>query len=219
MNAQSPELVRNSGLVMLLTLVLAGGSLFLRPSMLFDPLVQNVDSVPKRIGFWVGTDVDPGPSARFLPRSKVLMRKYHDLAGGEFILTIVCGSDLADMHRPEYCLEGAGWRTESSETVEINPKSGKSFRARLLRVRAPNSRRLACLYWFAGPSGGTDLLAERKWSVLRRALLTGQLEPTAMVRLTMPLGTDPNVTNDEIVMFGAALESRLGPILARNMGS
>lgn len=201
---------------MLATLIFACGSLFLKPQALFDPVAEDFRAIPKTIGFWVGADVGASPSARMLPNSSVLVRSYRDLAGGQFVLTIVCGMDLSDLHKPEYCLEANDWQTDSSRTVEVITQSGESHRAKLLRIRAPDSRRLACLYWFAGADGGTDVLASRKWDVVRRVLVSGRLEPTALVRLTAPIGDNPAATEEELILVAGALdrylENMLGPL-------
>jgi len=105
---------------------------------------------------------------------------------------VLMGSDRTSMHKPQFCLEGAGWRIERTELATIpvawpHPYDLPVIRLTVAREADLNGQRATVrgtyVYWFvadhalsADPSG-----LRRLWQSARSLLTTGVLQRWAYV--------------------------------------
>lgn len=108
---------------------------------------------------------------------------------------VLMGSDRTSIHKPQYCLEGAGWRIDHAATQETKipverPHAYelpviKMLSTRQFRDEAGNvvSYRGLYVYWFVadGALSGDKSGMERMWWMARNLLQTGELQRWAYV--------------------------------------
>lgn len=89
----------------------------------FAEVASEVESIPYKIGRWVGTDVEVQPSAvRLLKPNKLLQRRYvNPETGASVQLLIVHCGDTRDMlgHFPPVCYPAHGWVQQRTTPTEI----------------------------------------------------------------------------------------------------
>lgn len=209
---------RNIVWVIIFTAAWAAATILLRPATVLGRVDESFDSIPRNIGGWVGTDIDPGDSALAIPNSSVLMRNYANHSGQTVTLAVVYGFDLSDIHKPEYCMEGSGWRAIAGRVVVIDPTSAPEHGAKLLTLRAPDSSKILCLYWFAGPGGSTHEFSSRKLAVFLNAL-SGRAVPTALVRLTMPVSVNGHEEEQRMMDLARMLDGHVFELVSRSADS
>ncbi len=74
-----------------------------------------LDSIPFRVGNWIGVDTPVPPAAqRLLRPNAILSRTYRDPEGRQATVMLVHCRDTRDMigHYPPICYPAHGWRTE-----------------------------------------------------------------------------------------------------------
>lgn len=85
-------------------------------------LLTNSIALPHNIGFYTGTPVpvDPATVEWLPPDTTFGFRKYRDVSGFEALTQVVLMKrDRTSIHKPEYCLYGAGLTITRSETTSI----------------------------------------------------------------------------------------------------
>ena len=122
-------------------------------------------------------------------------RRYTAPDGSWAVVNVVLmGSDRTSIHKPQFCLEGAGWRIDSAassrETVRVNRPfsydlpvmrlvSTKEVQVNGQTVRA----RGVYVYWYVADNAisGEPAGFERMWWMARELLRTGELQRWAYV--------------------------------------
>jgi EpsI family protein len=112
------------------------------------------------------------------------MRDYVNSEARLVNLTVVYGMDIADIHKPEYCFEGQGWKELANGTTSIKPASGPSHPARQLLLQDTDGEQVVCIYWYAGKYGASESLATQRFNVWKGALTLGRVYPSALVRIS-----------------------------------
>ena len=101
---------------------------------------------------------------------------------------VMMGSDRTSIHKPEFCLQGKGWRIDSSDVQKIPIQ--RPFAYELPVIRKMVSREVAgstyrgiYVYWYvADKAVSADATGfERMWSSARTLLTTGVLQRWAYV--------------------------------------
>ena len=84
-------------------------------------VAKAIDSIPYRIGNWIGTDIEaPRDAVKLLRPNRLLQRDYVDPATRErFSLLVVHCASLDDMigHYPPICYPAHGWRKDEDQGV------------------------------------------------------------------------------------------------------
>lgn len=89
----------------------------------FAQVRTRVESIPYKIGSWLGRDVDVSVAAvRLLKPNIIVQRQYTDQDSGRSVqlLVVHCG-DTRDMrgHYPPVCYPAHGWRRVASESTQV----------------------------------------------------------------------------------------------------
>ena len=116
--------------------------------------------------------------------------------GDQLQLTVVLmGADRTSIHKPQFCLEGAGWRIDGAYSLETKipmerPQPYELPVIRLVSTRAvqnaegqPVTLRGVYVYWFVadGALSGDMSGRERMWWMAKHLLTTGELQRWAYV--------------------------------------
>jgi hypothetical protein len=114
-------------------------------------------------------------------------RRYRALDGFEAMINVVLmGQDRSSMHKPQFCLEGAGWHIDqaSTRTTTIHVDRPVPYDLPVVRLIAdgkftvkgqPVIARCVYVYWFVtdGELSASVSGFERMWKMSREFLLTG----------------------------------------------
>jgi len=159
--------------------------------------------IPLELAGWVGTDkgFDQG-TMDALPTCSLLLRYYvHEDVYSPLELAVVYGADLGDFHQPEFCLEGQGMRTISKGKICINNGDGASFEAVKVVMNSEYGRR-AFVFWFYSEGISSTSLGKYKVKVFLSRLLTRNVRPSAMIRLSTDVVDTDEEAIDQLVKFG-----------------
>jgi hypothetical protein len=140
-----------------------------------DAIVTNV--LPADTSYGQRVYVNTGNSNEWFQMSVVLM-----------------GSDRTSIHKPQYCLEGAGWRIEHPATAELKIPMTRPqpYDLPVIKILATREHRTAkgtvpirglYVYWFVADDAlsGDKSGAERMWWMAKHLLKTGELQRWAYV--------------------------------------
>ena len=149
-------------------------------------------------GDWLGAEIPVSPAEQrlFGAGRKLSKRLYSNRDGRQVGVLLVESDDVHDLHTPEYCLSGSGWRLYRDGPLSAD--EGLSFGARtpaagaLAAVRG--DQRLAGVYWFASNSGTTDDLAGLR--LQRRAATAGPVSMTLITSIGEGLQAPDRVLAD-----------------------
>jgi hypothetical protein len=175
-----------------------------KPGVLTEPLTNSPNllvKLPERV-----LDYD----SEFIPTTKLVMdvlpadtsfgtRSYKATDGFEIQGSVVLmGTDRTSLHKPQYCLRGAGWEIVSIERINIPityPNAYEMPAAKIFVTRQTQSPggqiqtvNGVYVYWyvadkaFSGDPEGWD----RMWSMARQLVKTGELQRWAYVAFLSP---------------------------------
>lgn len=108
---------------------------------------------------------------------------------------VLMGTDRTSLHKPQFCLEGQGWRIDDSQTAELTIPVARPHPYELPVVKLVATRefndgkgqtvmlRGVYVYWFVadGALSGDKSGAERMWGMAKHLLKTGELQRWAYV--------------------------------------
>lgn len=110
------------------------------------------------------------------------------------INVVLMGSDRTSHHKPQYCLEGAGWRIDAPASSREAIKVARPYEYDLPVMRVVVSRQVEAggqsqtlrgvyVYWFVadGAMSGDPTGLERMWWMAKELLTTGVLQRWAYV--------------------------------------
>jgi hypothetical protein len=114
-------------------------------------------------------------------------RRYHALDGFDALINVVLmGKDRSSMHKPQFCLEGAGWHIDQAATRSTSIRVDRPVPYDLPVVRLiadgrfmlqgePVTARCVYVYWFVtdGELSAGDSGFDRMWKMSRNLLRTG----------------------------------------------
>lgn len=147
-------------------------------------------------------------------------RRYFVSTNSWLLMNVVLmGADRTSIHKPQYCLEGAGWRIDHAATAELTipverPQPYQLPVIKIVTTREipnPNGQlvpwRGIYVYWFVadGALSGDKSGSERMWGMARHLLQTGELQRWAYVSCfaVCPPGYE-NATYERMARFIAA---------------
>lgn len=108
---------------------------------------------------------------------------------------VLMGTDRTSIHKPQYCLEGAGWRIEHPATAELKIPITRPHPYELPVIKIlstsqvrgadgrPTTYRGIYVYWFVADDAlsGDKSGMERMWWMAKHLLKTGELQRWAYV--------------------------------------
>ncbi|MCX8091172.1 MAG: EpsI family protein [Verrucomicrobiae bacterium] len=127
-------------------------------------------------------------------------RRYFDPNNPEDQLqlsVVLMGADRTSLHKPQFCLEGAGWQIDGNWSLETSVPIERPQRYELPIIRlvstrvvqtaqgAPVTYRGVYVYWFVadGALSGDMSGLDRMWRMAKHLLRTGELQRWAYVSL------------------------------------
>ena len=166
-------------------------------------IVTEFDSIPIDVKDWSGVDLRFSEDTyRLLPSCSLLLRSYDSYEESAAVeLAIVYGTNLGDFHQPEQCLEGQGLRSVSKRQVRLRGANGKLFAANSVIMEGEYGRR-AFVYWFASKKSTATFLGNYKVKVFRDRLMSREIEPAALVRLSTPAEDGDDIAVKRLIGFG-----------------
>jgi EpsI family protein len=196
----------------ILTAIVAGWAVAVSvvPSMSAGMRVtEDFKCIPSTIGDWSGTDIEQDKQTlKSLPTCSVLSRRYNDYAGNSVELSIVYGRELGDFHQPEICMEGSGWKRTGSETMWLHPKGGKPHQAKLITM-TNDYQDIVIVYWFYMGGKISYKMDSEKLTALFKALLGGDLVPSAMVKFVAPIIVDEETSRKSAISLAELLDASI----------
>jgi hypothetical protein len=205
---------RNRVIVAVVALALIGGAASVlghlkanqrlgAPGVKTEPIPgsRNVKVVlPERVLHYESEWIEPDPLVtNTLPADTSYgQRRYFNPtdANDQLQLTVVLmGTDRTSLHKPQFCLEGAGWRIDSNWSLETTVPVERPVRYELPVIRLVSTRtfrnadgvpvtmRGVYVYWFVadGVLSGDMSGADRMWRMAKHMLRTGELQRWAYV--------------------------------------
>jgi Protein of unknown function (DUF3485) len=130
----------------------------------------------------------------WLPKDTLFGRRTYRAADGFTALAsvVLMGTDRTSIHKPQYCLDGQGWRIEKSETAAIPISRPHPYELRVMKLTTfprqiaddngqPMMVRGIYIYWFVADNELTPYHGERMWWMARDLIRTGVLQRWAYV--------------------------------------
>ncbi len=118
-----------------------------------EPLSQPLETIPRQIGNWTGSDDRPLDAATedVLRATSYLSRTYsrEDLTLDFFTAFYALQEAGETMHSPRNCLPGSGWEVWRHNTVDLEVE-GKTVTLNQYGVQN-GVRRMIVLYWYQTP--------------------------------------------------------------------
>jgi len=153
------------------------------------PARAPLDSFPRDVGSWSGTDVPlDNDTLKVLGPGDFLLRSYTDDQGVPLDLFIAYfpSQRAGDtIHSPQHCLPGSGWVPIENHPTSLVMKEHVSFPVNRYVIRKGEERRLV-LYWYWAHDRG---VASEYWA--KFYLVTDSLRMNrsdgALVRITSPM--------------------------------
>lgn len=122
-------------------------------------------------------------------------RRYYNTNSWLLMNVVLMGADRTSIHKPQFCLEGAGWRIDHPLTAELKipverPQPYELPVIKLVTTREipdasgqPVTWRGIYVYWFVADDvlSGDMAGGERMWSMAKHLLKTGVLQRWAYV--------------------------------------
>jgi exosortase len=126
----------------------------------------------------------------YLPADTTFGRRSYvraDQSFGAVTQVVLMGSDRTSIHRPEYCLTGAGWTVEKSSPCTIPLKDGKTLQATRLDLRRPPGDpsmppdSAVYVYWYVAGGLRAQDMVRCQWSMIRSLILKSEMQRWAYV--------------------------------------
>jgi exosortase len=131
----------------------------------------------------------------WLPKDTIFGRRLYDSAKdktGVQLSVVLMGTDRTSLHKPEYCLDGQGWKVEKSEKVVVPIGYPHPYDLRVMKLTTavrmiPDDKgvlqpwRGIYTYWYVSENELTPSHEERMWWLARDLIRTGVLQRWAHV--------------------------------------
>lgn len=119
-------------------------------------------------------------------------RAYSDPNGFYALLSVVLmGTDRTSIHKPQFCLQGQGWRIEHSEVIDVPIPRPHPYDLKVMKLSLANEFRQKdgsfqpvkgyYMYWFVADGQLTPYHFERMWWMGRDLFTKGVLQRWAYV--------------------------------------
>lgn len=129
----------------------------------------------------------------WLPKDTLFGRRRYRSSDGFEVLTsiVLMGIDRTSIHKPQFCLEGQGWRIGKSEIIGIPVARPHPYELNVMKLTTskqfadregkPRTATGFYLYWFVADNQLTASHGERMWWMARDLVRTGVLQRWAYV--------------------------------------
>lgn len=120
-------------------------------------------------------------------------RRYRAADGFETVVNVVLmGADRTSLHKPQFCLEGAGWKIDRTEMTTVPIDRPQPYELPVIKLTTakqvviegrPVNARGIYVYWFVADKtvSGEPSGFVRMWSLAKHVLRTGELQRWAYV--------------------------------------
>ncbi len=183
-----PELPgRGGSYLSMLLLLAAGGGLLWQNYLPGDAVAQRPEQgsvlfVPLQVGGWQGREVGLSEQARaFLGEATASLTVYNsDYALPIEFLATFSGGNRHNLHSPEYCLTGNGWKIVSKKRADFTGLHGRKYPITIMELRNDAEIRWFAFWFYDGVKVNADyttMLGEdlfsrlsgnnREWSLYR----------------------------------------------------
>ncbi len=127
------------------------------------------------------------------PDTSYGQRRYQAPDGFVIVLNVVLmGTDRTSLHKPQFCLTGAGWRIDTTETAKVPVPRPQPYDLPVVKLTTtrevmlnnqPAPLRGVYVYWFVcdGAISGEPTGRERMWWMAKELLRRGVLQRWAYV--------------------------------------
>ena len=151
----------------------------LLPSQVLDYTAKRIDITPVELNW--------------LPKDTLFGRKHYVAKDGFGVLisVVLMGTDRTSIHKPQYCLDGQGWKIDSTETFTIPMKQPQPYDLRVMKLTTtrqgvdrygqPQVWRGLYVYWFVADKLLTPHHGERMWWMAKDMVRAGVLQRWAYV--------------------------------------
>lgn len=174
--------------------LLPAGFVALRSSFAAPPVARiSSETLPERVGEWVGTDVPLTDRELSILQSPVASQRMYTASNGDTVQVLLVQVDnTQNAHDPRLCMDGSGY-TETSTVEEAAPWSCSGSRNGVSHsVFAKDGQEREMDYWLATPRGNVpNLSAGLKLEGLKGALRGESTQGIAVRLLTHPNAFDP----------------------------
>jgi hypothetical protein len=129
-----------------------------------------------------------------LPKDTSFGQRHYKAADGFWanLNVVLMGSDRTSLHKPQFCLIGAGWRIDQTENVTVRIPRPQPYDLPVTKLTTSRevmdngqvrTWRGVYAYWFVcdGAISGEDSGGQRMWWMARELLRTGVLQRWAYV--------------------------------------
>ena len=153
--------------------------------------------LPERVLDYASQWIAPSEiETNVLPADTSFGKRVYYTTNAQLLLTVVLmGADRTSIHKPQYCLEGAGWQIDHAATAELTipVQRPQPYQLPVIKLvttgQIPDAsgqlafRRGLYVYWFVadGVLSGDKSGSERMWGMARHLLQTGELQRWAYV--------------------------------------
>lgn len=201
------------------------------PVAVFDPegkiVGTNSVSLPAKV---LNFESEPLPISRvvlgWLPKDTVYGQRVYK-APDDFYLqmsVVLMGTDRTSIHKPQYCLTGAGFTITQTEGMTVPIASPHAYDLPVMRILSTHEKvRGVFVYWFVADDQITADHNQRMWWMARDMMRQGVLQRWAYVTLFCVCAPgQEEATYGRMKEFIAAavptfqLASGSAPVLARN---
>ena len=129
----------------------------------------------------------------WLPKDTVYGNKFYTAADGFGVYNsvVLMGGDRTSIHQPQYCLQGSGWRIDSSEETTITIDRPHRYELPVMQLMLTRdfknehgqteTMRGLYIYWFVDDRQLTANHKQRMWWLARDMMKTGVMQRWAYV--------------------------------------
>jgi len=118
-------------------------------------------------------------------------RRYQAEDGFQAMVNVVLmGGDRTSLHKPQFCLEGAGWKINQTELATVTIERPRRYELPVMKLTTtkqgtvdgrPVTARGIYVYWFVAEDQYTAQHWERMWWMAKNLVQTGELQRWAYV--------------------------------------
>lgn len=174
-------------------------------------IVEDFSSIPTDIAGWYGTNGTFEKTIyEQLPTCSLLSRDYIDSEGNGVNLSIVYGRELGDFHQPERCMQGSGWKPETSRVVWLHPKGSKPHQATVITMKS-DYHDLVMVYWFYMGEKLSPTMGGSKMRAVMNAMLGRKVAPSAMIKFS----ANADWSRESAEKNAVGLAEQLGPHIVK----
>ena len=183
--------------------------------------------LPERVLDLTSTNVpEPEVVLDFLPKDTSFVERYYWAPDGFWATAtiVLMGADRTSIHRPDYCLPGAGWIIDSKTAVNIPIGGGHPYELQALKWTIHNTFQTSdgrkqeasgvYVFWFVAGNEQTANYVQFQYYLLRDLLFTGELQRWAYVSyftICAPGGEDAAFERVKKLIAASVPEYQLAP--------